>query len=98
MEYADFRWLYVVDAVRFPNSDVMLDDFSVYTRDERGQFTRKARNDGTDWIMADLGRLVLTGPGYQPWNYMLQPDSSDPARRHWSLQVSFKRSPPPVRR
>jgi hypothetical protein len=99
LEYATFQWLYTVDVYRFPSgSDVLLDGESIYTRDARGDFTRKASYDGDGWHVADLGNLVLTSPGHQAWNFMLQPDPSNPTGTLWTLDVAFKRSPPPVRR
>ena len=96
--YAGFRWLYVVDVDRFPNTDVMLDDFSVFTADAQGRYVRKARQQGRDWLMADLNGLALTGPGYEPWNFMLRPQEGDATAKRWTLLLSFKRAPEPVRR
>jgi hypothetical protein len=99
LEYATFRWLYAVDVYRFPRGgDVLLDGFSVYTRDARGAFTNKAKQDSGGWKMSDLGGLALTHPGHEPWNFMLQPDPADPSHRRWTLRIAFKRSPEPVRR
>jgi hypothetical protein len=47
--------------------------------------------------MADLEGLVLTSPGHQAWNFMLQPDPSNAAGTLWTLDIAFKRSPAPVR-
>jgi hypothetical protein len=99
LEYATFPWLYTVDVYRFPGgADVLLDGESVYTRDARGDFTRKASYDSDGWHVADLGSLVLTSPGHQAWNFMLQPDPSNAAGTSWTLDMAFKRSPPPLRR
>ena len=99
LEYVTFRWLYAVDVYRFPKGgDVLLDGFSVYTRDARGAFTNKAKQDSGGWKMSDLGGLALTHPGHEPWNFMLQPDPADPSHRRWTLRIAFKRSPEPVRR
>jgi hypothetical protein len=98
LEYAAVRWLYTVDVYRFPNgADVLLDGESIYTRDARGDFTRKASHDNDGWRMADLEGLVLTSPGHQAWNFMLQPDPSNAAGTLWTLDIAFKRSPAPVR-
>jgi hypothetical protein len=98
LEYATFRWLYTVDVYRFPGgADVQLDGESVYSRDAQGDFTRKASHDEDGWRMADLGNLVLTAPGHEAWNFMLQPDAADEKGSQWTLEISFKRSPAPVR-
>jgi hypothetical protein len=96
LDYMTYRWLYAVDMFRFPEGgDVMLDGFTVFTRDAQGRFTRKAVQTDGGWRMADLGGLILTTPGHEPWNFALEP-GSDPA--HWTLQLAFKRYPAPVRR
>jgi hypothetical protein len=99
LEYATFPWLYTVDVYRFPGGDdVLVDGESVWTRDSHGDFTRKASHDANGWRMADLGNLVLTAPGHQAWNFMLQPDPTEKAETRWTLEMAFKRSPAPVRR
>jgi hypothetical protein len=99
LEYMTFPWLYVVDVYRLPGGgEVLLEGFSVYTRDARGEFTNKAKRDAGGWIMADLGGLALTQPGYEPSNVMLEPDPADPSRQRWTLRITFKKSPAPVRR
>jgi len=45
--------------------------------------------------MADLNGLVLTTPGYEPWDFLLQPD---PASQNWSSRLAFKQWPPPMPR
>jgi hypothetical protein len=98
LEYATFRWLYTVDVYRFPGgADVLLDGESVYSRDAQGDFTRKASHEEDGWRMADLGNLVLTAPGHEAWHFMLQPDAADEKGSQWTLEISFKRSPAPVR-
>ena len=98
LPYMTFRWLYAIDICRFPNGDVMLDGFSVYTRDDGGAFTRKAAESADGWRMQDLSGLVLTMPGYQPWDYLLEPDGSETSQTRWTLRFAAKRYPPPVRR
>jgi hypothetical protein len=94
-----FQWLYTVDIYRFPGGDdVLMDGEAVYTRDSHGDFTRKASHEGHDWRIADLGNLLVTSPGHQAWNSMLQPDPADASGAQWTLEIAFKRSPPPVRR
>jgi hypothetical protein len=94
LEYLGHRWLYVTHAYRFADGDVLQDGFAIYTRDAQGRFTHKADASDTGWRIADLGGLVLTAPGHEVWNLMLKPDERDPM--HWTLDVAFKRAPPPV--
>ena len=99
LPYMTFAWLYAVDVHRFRGGgDVLVEDFSVYTRDARGPFTTRAKHDGRAWMMADLGGLALTHPGHELGSVMLQPDPGDPANRRWTLRIAFKRAPAPVRR
>ena len=98
LEYAGFRWLYVVDVDRFPNTDVLLDDFSVFTADAQGRYVRKAKQQDHGWVMPDRGGLALTGPGYEPWDFMLRPQEGNATGKRWTLLLSFKRAPQPVRR
>jgi hypothetical protein len=98
MEYAGFRWLYVIAVYRFPDGDSMLDEFDVYTTDDKGAFTRKAKHEpkGGGWLMADLNGMALTTPGYDAYDFMLTPDPADKSGQRWRLDVSFKRYPAPV--
>lgn len=96
--YAGHRWLYAVDLCRFQNGDVLLDAFEVYTLDQQGRFSLKASHHGLDWRMADLGGLMLTGPGHEPWEYRLEPMNRDSKPQKWHLNLSFKRAPAPVMR
>jgi hypothetical protein len=99
LEYATFSWLYTVGVFRFSDgADVLLDDEAIYTRDSEGNFTHRAVHDDAGWRIADLGGLVLTSPGHQPWNFMLQPESARAGATQWTLDMAFKRSPAPVRR
>lgn len=95
MTYFENPWLYTVDLYRFPGGDTMQDDNAVYTRDDRGAFTRKATENKSGWTMADMGGLVLTMPGFEAWNFALDPD---PTQKRWTLKLSFKKAPAPVRR
>jgi len=99
LPYLNFPWLYVFDLWRFRNGgDVLKEGLSIYTRDEAGRFTRKARQQNGGWLMADLKGLVLTTPGHEPWDYMLEPgpDGATPAK--WTLRLAFKRWPAPIKR
>ena len=100
LEYAGFRWLYVIDIYHFPDGDNLMDAFDVYSADHNGAFTRKAQRDpkGGGWLMADLKGMALTNPGYDAWDFNLVPDASDASGKRWKLTLAFKRSPEPVRR
>jgi hypothetical protein len=98
MTYFTNPWLYTVDLYRFAGGDTLLDDSAVYTRDERGTFTHKAKQDKGGWTMADMGGMVLTMPGFEAWNFALDPDPADPTQKLWTLKLSFKKAPTPVRR
>lgn len=98
MEYMDQHWLYTVDVVRFPGGDVMQDDFSLYTTDPQGRFTQKAERDTNGWKIAGLGGLILTKPGYEPWDFNLDIDPTDSSRKRWILRLAFMKYPTPVRR
>jgi hypothetical protein len=99
LPYMTFAWLYALDVHRFrAGGEVLVEGFSVYTRDARGHFTTSAKHDGRAWMMADLGGFALTHPGHEPGTVMLQPDPADPANRRWTLWIAFKRAPAPVRR
>ncbi len=98
MEYMDQHWLYIVDIVRFPGGDVMQDDFSLYTADAQGRFTQKAEQSANGWKIAGLGGLVLTKPGYEPWDFNLDIDPTDSSHKRWILRLAFMKYPAPVRR
>lgn len=96
--YFEYQWLYAVDIHRFPGGDVLTEGFDVYSRDAQGRFTVRARRENGGWFLPELKGLMLTKPGHEPWNTMLQPDPGDPSGKRWTLQLAFKRSPPPIRR
>lgn len=99
LAYLDSPWLYVFDLWRFRNGgDVLKEGLSVYTRDDAGRFTRKARQENGGWVMADLRGLVLTTPGHEPWDYMLEPGPDGATPPKWTLRLAFKRWPAPIRR
>ena len=99
LAYMNFPWLYVIDLWRFRNGgDVMTQGVSVYTRDETGRFTRKAREQNGGWLMADLKGLALTTPGHEPWDYLLEPGPPGATPPKWTLRLAFKRWPAPIKR
>ena len=93
MEYMSYRWLYVVEVARFQGGDTMLDNFAVYMRDARGNFTREIPSSANGFLPPELNGLALSGPGYQVCDYLLDRDHN-----RWKLRLAFKKSPPPVRR
>lgn len=96
LEYLGFRRLYALDLYRFPDgTTALLDGFSVYSLDTLGRFTIPAAHDASGWRMADLNGLLLTTPGYEPGDFLLQPD---PASQGWSLRLALKQWPPPMPR
>jgi len=48
-----------------------------------------------DWIIADLRSLVATTPGYERWNFALEPDASE---NRWLMKLTFKKFPLALRR
>lgn len=98
LDFAGFHWLYAADLYRFPNGDTMTDGLGVRTADAKGRFAYMADYDGKGWKMRDLNGLMLTHPGYELGDFGLAPDPADPAKKHWTLKIAFRKSPPPVRR
>lgn len=99
LEYAGRWWLYVIDLHHFRrDGTVMLNGFSVFTRDAKGNFTMRAKHSEGGWAMADLPGVMLTHPGHEVSDFTLVPceEEADPPR--WSLALAFKRAPAPVRR
>ncbi len=97
LSYLTYRWLYIVELFRFPNGgDVMFEGVSVYNRDSQGRFSRRATNQGHDWHMPDLTGLVLTSPGHEVFDYLLDEKPGVPDA--WTLRLAFKKYPEPVRR
>jgi hypothetical protein len=96
--FAGHRWLYVVHLYRFADGDVLLDHVEIYSRDQSGNFTVKAEASEQGWKIADLGGLVLTTPGHEVWRQSFGPDENDPEKKHWTLDLAFRRFPEPVRR
>lgn len=100
LEYCGRRLLYVIRLHRFrAESAVLYGRFSVYTPDERGNFTREVTQDKDDgWRFPDFGGLVLSDPGYRLAGGMYYPDEADPNGRRWILECRFMRSADPVKR
>ena len=95
MEYTEFHRLYVTGGVLFPDGTTMQDPFSVYTPDAQGNFTDQPEMINGDWKFKELKGLMVTGPGYQPYGVML---SHDDKGGNWTLELAFRKSPPPVMR
>jgi hypothetical protein len=100
LEYFGTRLLYVIKLHRFREERAVLHyRFSVYTRDERGNFTREVTQDKDGgWRFPGFGGLVLSDPGYRLAGGMFYPDEADPAGQRWILECRLMRSPDPVRR
>jgi hypothetical protein len=99
LTYAGHRWLYGVEIHHFRRDGLaMFAGLVVFTRDERGAFTRKAKVTKDGWWMEDLGGWVLTGPGHDVRDFTLRPEAVSADERHWTLSLSFQRAPEPVRR
>ena len=99
LEYATYRWVYALDVFSIaPGGDTLLEGQKLWTRDASGSFTRQAKQDRAGWHMPELGGLVLTTPGHEPWNFALRPDETDPSRGRWTLDLAFKQHPAPIRR
>jgi hypothetical protein len=96
LEYMTARRLYAVDLYRFPErGEVLFDGLSVYTSDGQGRFTNKATYDGAGWHMPDLAGQTLQTPGYELWDFRLEPTGT---ADHWSLMLAFRKYPAPARR
>ncbi len=54
---------------------------------------RKAKQQGRDWLMADLNGLALTGPGHEPWNFMLRPQEGDATAQALDAAAFLQASP-----
>ena len=91
------EWLYGVKTYAFADGDGMRQGFDVYLPDASGRYTRKFSEDaGTHTIELPDG-LVLAGSGYEPWETTLSP-AEDGTPDHWTLKLSYKKHPEPVRR
>jgi hypothetical protein len=99
LEYFGTRFLYVIRLHRFREEHAVLyGRFSVYTPDERGNFTREVTQDKDGgWRFPGFGGLVLSDPGYRLAGGMFFPDEADSTGRRWVLECRFMRSPDPVR-
>jgi hypothetical protein len=95
MQYMDHHWVYINNSVLFPEGTCMREYFSVYTRDEKGRFSRKAIETNNGWIIKDLNGLMISNPGFDVWDYALDHDESS---RNWTLKLAFKKFPPAVMR
>ena len=99
LEYATYRWLYALDLFHIPPGGTMTGGVpALWTRDASGNFTRQAKQDRDGWHLPELGGLVLSAPGYEPWKFALGPDDTDPSGGKWTLDLAFKRHPAPIRR
>ena len=97
LEYANFQRLYVVDIAHFSGGDCLLDGYHVYSRDDAGGFTQLAQQTNDGWKMPEYKGLIVGGPGFAVANFLLvrpDPEAKNPA--NWTLDIAFKKYPPPV--
>ena len=92
------RWLYTADINRMADGDCNTDDLDdVYEPGPDGRFTKLI---GTNAAGPNFNALVdgwvLSGGGYQLWDFMLEPDKVDATGRHWHLKLAIKQRPKPV--
>ena len=98
LQWAGHPWLHVVELVRFPGGDVLLESREVYTRDASGSFTAKAERVGQDWKVSYFPNMMLTAVGNEPFDFMLAPKEgagSSPGAP-WTLRLAFRQSPQPI--
>jgi hypothetical protein len=96
LQWAGHPWLHVVQLMRFPDGDVLLDSHEVYTLDATGSFTTKAEHVGQDWKVSYFPAMLLTGVGHIPFDFMLAPKDGASAGTPWTLRLAFRQSPQPV--
>ncbi|MGA8816945.1 MAG: hypothetical protein WB624_06610 [Xanthobacteraceae bacterium] len=92
------RWLYTADIDRMPDGDCSTDDLDdVYEAGVDGRFSKLI---GTGAAGPNFNTVVdgwvLSGAGYQLWEFMLEPDKADTAGQHWHLKLAIKRRSRPV--
>ena len=86
---------------RIDGTDV-LGEIAIYSFDEQGRFTRKLSVKAwtgsspicVAWWLPPLD-LVATTPGYERWNFALEPDASE---NRWLMKLTFKKFPLALRR
>jgi hypothetical protein len=91
MEYQNHKFLYAVDVITFPGGDSTIDDFTIYSADKKGLFTRAADQDKNGWKIKELNGDLITSPGWEPWKYSLREDAKDLSGQGWTLQLVFKK-------
>jgi hypothetical protein len=92
------QWLYTADIDRMPDGDCSTDDLDdVYDTGSDGRFSKLV---GTNAAGPNFNAMVdgwlLSGAGYQLWDFMLEPDKADATAQHWHLKLAIKRRPKPV--
>src|SRR5688572_394586 len=99
LEYLGMPMLYTIRIHRFREErGVLYTRFSVYTQDERGNFTREVKQDKDGgWRFPGIGGLVASDPGWRLAGGMFYPDETDSNGR-WIFECRLMRSPEPVRR
>jgi len=92
------RWLYTADIDRLPDGDCSTDDLdAVYELGPDGRFSKLVgTNAAGPNFNAQVDGWILSGAGYQLWQFMLEPDEADTTGQRWRLKLAIKRRPKPV--
>ena len=92
------RWLYTADIDRMPDGDCSSDDLDdVYELGPDGRFSKLlGTNAAGPNFQALVDGWMLSGAGYQMWNFALEPDKADASGRRWHLKLAIKRRPKPA--
>ena len=92
------RWLYTADIDRLPDGDCATNDLDdVYEAGPDGRFTKFIGSNAAGPNFETLvDGWLLSGSGYQLWDFSLQPDSPDKSRWHVKLGIKrIKKAVPP---
>lgn len=96
-KYDHYQWLHTMDIDCYSGGDCSSSDITgIYTRDEKGMFTKAGGMSENGLSMPELNGMMLSGPSYKPADFMLSPAGGD--RKHWTLNLWLQRKPPPVMR
>jgi hypothetical protein len=92
------RWLYTADIDRLPDGDCASDDLDkVYEAGSDGRFTNLlGSNAAGPNFETMVDGWVLSGGGYQLWNFMLQHPDGDADNGPWHLKLAIKRLRKPL--
>ncbi len=95
-EYRHLQWLYTMDIDCYTSDTCATSDISsVYTRDDKGRFTRQGQWRPQEGLtMPNLGGMMLTGPNYKTADFYLS--AASPDRKRWKVRLTLQRKPAPV--